>query len=115
LDDTETEADACRRLVTPRLQAAGWDKEPYALQEQRIITPGRILFSRGGTGRGARQRLDYRLRYRLDLPLAMVEAKASYRSASDGMQQELPPPTPGRDVPVFVDPLCVSGAARGFA
>ena len=85
MGDTETEADTCRRLVTPRLQAAGWDREPYALQEQRIISDGRILFTRGGTRRGARRILDYLLRYRLDLPLAVVEAKASYRSASDGM------------------------------
>ncbi len=87
LDETETEADTCRRLITPRLQAAGWDNPPHQLQEQRTITPGRILFTRSGTRRGQNRRLDYLLRYRPDLPIAVVEAKASYLTAAEGMQQ----------------------------
>ena len=87
VSDTETEADTCRRLITPRLQAAGWDSVPHQLQEQRSITPGRILFTRGGTTRGRRRRLDYLLRYRPDVPIAVVEAKASYLTAAEGLQQ----------------------------
>lgn len=87
MDDGETEADTCRRSVTPRLQAAGWDTPPHRLQEQRTITPGRILFTRDGTRRGRARRLDYLLRYRPDVPIAVVEAKASYRTAGEGMQQ----------------------------
>ena len=37
------EADTCRRLVVPRLQAAGWDTEPCSIAEQRSITDGRRL------------------------------------------------------------------------
>jgi type I site-specific restriction endonuclease len=37
------EADTCRRLVVPRLQAAGWDTEPHSIAEQRTITDGRIV------------------------------------------------------------------------
>ncbi|MBY0339142.1 MAG: DEAD/DEAH box helicase family protein [Acetobacteraceae bacterium] len=88
MDDADTEADTCRKAVTPRLRAAGWDSAPHAMQEQRTIAPGRILFTRGGaTRRGRRRRLDYLLRYGPDLPIAVVEAKAAYRRAGDGMQQ----------------------------
>ena len=87
MDEAETEADTCRRVITPRLQAAGWDSMPHQLQEQRTITPGRILFTKDGTKRGKRRRLDYLLRYRPDVPIAVVEAKASYLTAADGMQQ----------------------------
>ena len=87
MDEAETEADTCRRVITPRLQAAGWDSMPHQLQEQRTITLGRILFTKDGTKRGKRRRLDYLLRYRPDVPIAVVEAKASYQTAADGMQQ----------------------------
>jgi hypothetical protein len=38
-----TEADTCRKFVVPKLQAAGWDTEPYSIAEQRTITDGRIV------------------------------------------------------------------------
>ena len=38
-----TEADTCRKLVVPKLQAAGWDDEPHSIAEQRTITDGRTL------------------------------------------------------------------------
>ena len=38
-----TEADTCRRLVVPKLQAVGWGNEPYSIAEQRTITDGRIV------------------------------------------------------------------------
>ena len=87
MDEAETEADTCRKVITPRLQAAGWDSMPHQLQEQRTITPGRILFTKDGTKRGKRRRVDYLLRYRPDVPIAVVEAKASYLTAANGMQQ----------------------------
>jgi len=87
LIDQDTEADTCRKQVTPQLQAAGWENPPHLLQEQRTITPGRILFARQGTRRGKQKRLDYLLRYAPDVPIAVVEAKASYKTAAEGMQQ----------------------------
>lgn len=33
------------------------------------------------------KRADYLLRYRRDFPIAVVEAKAEYKSAGEGMQQ----------------------------
>lgn len=38
-----TEADTCRKLVVPKLLAAGWDSEPHSIAEQRSITDGRIV------------------------------------------------------------------------
>jgi hypothetical protein len=38
------EADTCRKFITPKLQTAGWDENPYLLAEQRTFTnpKGRI-------------------------------------------------------------------------
>jgi len=45
-----------------------------------IPTPKRIR-------RGKQKRADYRLRYTRDFPIAIVEAKASYKTAGEGLQQ----------------------------
>lgn len=49
------EADTCRRFVKPTLQVAGWDTEPHRPNEQATFS-------------------DYILRYRPDVPIAVVEA-----------------------------------------
>lgn len=82
-----TEADTCRTDVVPRLQAVGWDDEPHSIAEQRTITDGRIVPVGRGFVRRAPKRVDYLLRFTRDFPLAVVEAKAAYRSALDGLQQ----------------------------
>ena len=82
-----TEADTCRKFVVPQLQAAGWDSEPHSIAEQRTITDGRIVPVGKGFVRKPPKRVDYLLRYTRDFPLAVVEAKAIYKSAGDGLQQ----------------------------
>ncbi len=82
-----TEADTCRKFVVRRLQGAGWDDPPHAIDEQRTFTDGRVVFVRGEARRGKQKRADYLLRYRPDFPIAVVEAKARYKGASDGLQQ----------------------------
>jgi type I restriction enzyme, R subunit len=82
-----TEADTCRKFVVPKLQAAGWDNEPHSIAEQRSITDGRIIPVGKGFIRKPPKRVDYLLRYTRDFPLAVVEAKAAYKSAADGLQQ----------------------------
>lgn len=84
---TLTEADTCRKFVVPKLQEAGWDDQPYAINEQRTFTDGRIVFVGGKARRGKQKRADYLLRYRPDFPIAVVEAKARYRNAAEGLQQ----------------------------
>src|SRR6266404_7276779 len=82
-----SEADTCRKLVVPKLQAAGWEIEPHSIAEQRTITDGRIIPAGKGFIRKPPKRVDYLLRYARDFPLAVVEAKAGYKSAADGLQQ----------------------------
>jgi len=71
----------------PALQAAGWDADPHSIAEQRTITDGRIVPVGRGFVRKPPKRVDFLLRYRRDFPLAVVEAKASYRQAADAVQQ----------------------------
>lgn len=82
-----TEADTCRKFIVPLLQKAGWDNEPHSIAEQRTITDGRIIPVGKGFMRKPPKRVDYLLRYTRDFPIAVVEAKASYKSAADGVQQ----------------------------
>jgi type I restriction enzyme R subunit len=82
-----TEADTCRKFVVPKLQAAGWDNEPHSIAEQRSITDGRIIPVGTGFVRKPPKRVDYLLKYTRDFPLAVVEAKPSYKTAADGLQQ----------------------------
>ncbi|WKZ11284.1 MAG: type I restriction endonuclease [Gammaproteobacteria bacterium] len=81
------EADTCRKYVVPKLQAAGWDAEPHSIAEQRTITDGRVIPVGKGFVRKPPKRVDYLLRYTRDFPLAVVEAKASYKTATDAVQQ----------------------------
>jgi type I restriction enzyme R subunit len=82
-----SEADTCRTEVVPRLQVAGWEDDPHSIAEQRTITDGRIVPVGKGFIRRPPKRVDYLLRYTRDFPLAVVEAKAAYKSALDGLQQ----------------------------
>lgn len=81
------EADTCRKLVVPKLLAAGWDDEPHSIAEQRSITDGRVIPVGKGFIRKPPKRVDYLLRHTRDFPIAVVEAKASYKSAADAVQQ----------------------------
>lgn len=82
-----TEADTCRKYVTPKLQEAGWDAAPHAINEQRTFTDGRIVFVGGKARRGRVKRADYILRYAPDLPIAVVEAKPVDAHPAEGLQQ----------------------------
>lgn len=82
-----TEADTCRKFVVPKLQEAGWDDQPHAINEQRTFTDGRIIFVGDKARRGRQKRADYLLRYRPDFSIAVVEAKARYKNAAEGLQQ----------------------------
>jgi type I restriction enzyme, R subunit len=81
------EADTCRKYVVPKLVEAGWDETPHSFTEQRTFTDGRIIPVGKKIRRGKQKRADYLLRYTRDFPIAIVEAKADYKSPSDGLQQ----------------------------
>ena len=82
-----SEADTCRKYVVPLLQAVGWDNDPQSIAEQRTITDGRIIPVGKGFIRKPPRRVDYLLRYERNFPLAVVEAKAAYKTAGAGLQQ----------------------------
>lgn len=83
-----TEADTCRKYVVPKLLTLGWDSDPHSIAEQRTITDGRVIpVGKEGFIRRSPKRVDYLLRYTRDFPLAVVEAKASYKTATDAVQQ----------------------------
>jgi type I restriction enzyme, R subunit len=79
------EADTCRTYVVPKLYSAGW--EDTQISEQKSFTDGRIMLAGNRAFRRPQKRADYLLRYRRDFPIAVVEAKAAYRTAGDGLQQ----------------------------
>jgi type I restriction enzyme R subunit len=80
-----TEADTCRRYVLPKLYAAGWDDDQ--ISEQRTFTDGRIMVAGTKVWRRPQKRADYLLRYKPSFMIAVVEAKASYKNARDGLQK----------------------------
>jgi len=82
-----SEADTSRKFIIPKLQAAGWDNEPHSIAEQRSITDGRIIPTGKGFVRRPPRRVDYLLRFERNFPLAVVESKAAWKTAGEGMQQ----------------------------
>jgi type I restriction enzyme, R subunit len=81
------EADTCRKYVLPKLIIAGWDNDPRSFTEQKTFTDGRIVLVGEKIRRRPQKRADYLLRYARDFVIAVVEAKAAYKSPSDGLQQ----------------------------
>lgn len=81
------EADTCRRYVVPKLQATDWETEPHRINEQVTFTDGRIIVAGRGGRRRPGKRADYILRYRPDVAIAVVEAKPSYATPGQGLQQ----------------------------
>ncbi|MFO0847290.1 MAG: DEAD/DEAH box helicase family protein [Gemmataceae bacterium] len=83
------EAETCRTLVRPRLEAAGWPAVGDAahFKEQLTITPGRVVVAGGAAKRQAKQVPDFLLYFNRDLPLAVVEAKHDGKPAGHGMGQ----------------------------
>lgn len=78
-----TEADTCRTYVVPKLYDAGWADEQ--IREQVSFTDGRIIPAGHTHTRKPGKRADYILRYRPDLPIAVVEAKPEYQQPRAGL------------------------------
>jgi type I site-specific restriction endonuclease len=97
------EPDTCRRFVVPKLQASGWENDPYSIAEQRYFTEGRIVV-RGNTAvrkRGnpiytysLRQRIDdgFLASYRVHRIVTQWDA-AGWRPSKEGLDRY------GREIP----------------
>jgi len=81
----DSEADTCRKEVTPKLYASSWTDD--LIMEQRTFTPGKIVIIGRKAKRKKGKRADYILRYSQNFPIAVIEAKKKYKSAGDGMVQ----------------------------
>jgi type I restriction enzyme R subunit len=82
-----TEADTCRLYVLPKLDEAGWNEDPHSFTEQKTFTDGRIVVAGSKTKRRPQKRADYLLRYTRDFMIAVVEAKPTFMTPGDGLQQ----------------------------
>jgi len=82
-----SEADICRTYILPQLYDAGWTDEQ--IREQVTFTDGRIVPAGRTHTRKRGKRADYVLRFRPDLPIAILEAKADYKLPGDGLQQAM--------------------------
>jgi hypothetical protein len=83
--NSDTEADTCRKEVTPRLYASEWTDEKRIL-EQRTFTDGKIIiWARLPKGKSPKKQIASCARSKLSI--AVIEAKKKYKSASDGLQQ----------------------------
>ena len=82
------EAEACRKIVRPRVESAGWDAaRQHFYSEQVAFTDGRIITPGGKPIRLKKKIADFLLRYTRDVTLGVVEAKSDARPAGDGLQQ----------------------------
>ena len=79
-----TESETCRELIRPALHAVGWHDDQI-IEEYRI-TDGRILPIGDRHRRDTPLRADYVLEVE-GVPVAVVEAKRTKRSAADGVGQ----------------------------
>ena len=61
--------------------------DPHSFTEQKTFTDGRIVLVGEKVRRRPQKRADYLLRYTKDFLIGVVEAKAAYKSAADGLQQ----------------------------
>ncbi|WP_373547763.1 EcoAI/FtnUII family type I restriction enzme subunit R [Chamaesiphon sp.] len=83
------ETNTCRKYVEPKLSDAGWQTEPHDYTEQYYFTAGRIQPRSRRRQRGERKFADYLLLYNGNFPIAVVEAKAKYKTADEGLEQAI--------------------------
>ena len=83
-----SERDICTKFITPALVQCGWDVQTQ-IREEYNITKGRILVSSLGCKRAENKRADYVLFYKVNLPIAIIEAKDNKHSVEAGIQQAL--------------------------
>ncbi len=85
----ENETNTCRKYVEPCLRNSGWENAPHDFTEQYYFTDGKISPKNRRKRRGKRNYADYLLLYNGDFPIAIVEAKAKYKTADEGLEQAI--------------------------
>lgn len=86
-----TEADIRSKFITPAIVGPGgaqWDIMTQ-VQEEVLITRGRVIVRGRTVRRGDVRKADYILSWKPNLPLAVVEAKDNNHGVGDGLVQAL--------------------------
>lgn len=83
-----SERDICTKFINPALEKAGWDMQKQ-VREEVSFTDGRIIVQGRMHTRGKKKRADYILYYKLNEPIAIIEAKDNKQAVGSGMQQAL--------------------------
>ncbi|WP_303865065.1 type I restriction enzyme HsdR N-terminal domain-containing protein [Alkalibaculum bacchi] len=81
-----SEEDIKARYITPAITSAGWDIHKQ-IRLEYAFTVGRIILRGNITARGKQKRTDYVLFYKINFPLAIVEAKDNNHAVGAGLQQ----------------------------
>jgi type I restriction enzyme, R subunit len=69
-----SERDICTKYISPAVKQAGWD-ELSQIREEVGFTKGRIIVRGKLVIQGKAKRADYILYYKLNIPIALIEAK----------------------------------------
>ncbi|MFA5404451.1 MAG: DEAD/DEAH box helicase family protein, partial [Ignavibacteria bacterium] len=81
-----SERDICTKFITPAIENSGW-KDKFL--EEVYFTAGKIYVRGRLTARGMAKRADYILYHKLNIPVAIIEAKDNKHSIRSGIQQAL--------------------------
>lgn len=89
-----SERDICTKFITPAIQQAGWQlnqfREEVSLTDGRVMVRGKLAARvKNPEAKGGPKRADFVLYARLNVPIAVVEAKQAKFSIGQGMQQAL--------------------------
>jgi len=69
-----SERDICTKYINPALEKSGWDIQAQ-VREEVSFTDGRIYVKGNLSTRGKRNRADYILYYKPNIPIAIIEVK----------------------------------------
>lgn len=83
-----SEPDICSKFILPALTNAGWDLNTQ-ISEETSLTAGRIIVRGKLVARGHKERADFGLYLKPNIPIAVIEAKDNRHSIGGGMQQAL--------------------------
>ena len=85
-----TESDICDKFIRPAMEGAGWNGMDQIYREYPLRA-GRVIV-RGKTAKRDQStvlRADYALFYKINIPLAVVEAKDNNHAVGAGMAQAI--------------------------
>ena len=84
-----TERDICTKFIAPAIiEQAGWNRDSQ-IREELSLTKGKILFKGKLHRRGEQKRADYVLYHKMNIPVAVVEAKDNNHTLRSGIQQAI--------------------------